>query len=164
MLLLEFLIKLQVVLASGDIICASLDENPDLFQSLKGGGPNFGIVTRYDLYTVPSIFIIWGTVLVYLVDQAADVLAAFAEWERIGASDTKSSVALSIALDSITIGLMYSEPVSDTPDAFSSFSKLTPLAVISPPTNFTMPEVSQFLSASFPDTKMRCVFLAILFY
>ncbi|KAI8623064.1 hypothetical protein F5Y19DRAFT_468801 [Xylariaceae sp. FL1651] len=134
----------EVVLASGDIINASLDENPDLFWSLKGGGPNFGIVTRYDLYTVPSIFNVWGTVLVYPVDQAPDVLAAFAEWEKTGASDTKTSVSLSIALDFITVGLMYSEPVSATPDAFSSFSKLTPLAVVSPPTNFTMPEVSRY--------------------
>ncbi|KFA77966.1 hypothetical protein S40288_07713 [Stachybotrys chartarum IBT 40288] len=44
----------QVVLANGTIVEATADENPDLWRALKGGGSNFGIVTRFDLETIPA--------------------------------------------------------------------------------------------------------------
>ncbi|TLS25296.1 hypothetical protein PpBr36_06834 [Pyricularia pennisetigena] len=45
----------QVVLADGRMVNANKDENADLFKALKGGWGNFGIVTRFDLYTHPSV-------------------------------------------------------------------------------------------------------------
>lgn len=39
----------EVVLANGTIATASASSNRDLFRALKGGGNNFGIVTRFDL-------------------------------------------------------------------------------------------------------------------
>ncbi|KAF4457080.1 hypothetical protein F53441_868 [Fusarium austroafricanum] len=47
-------VNYQVVLANGTLINANKDQNPDLFLALKGGGNNFGVVTRFDLQTVPS--------------------------------------------------------------------------------------------------------------
>ncbi|KAG8162337.1 hypothetical protein KVR01_008102 [Diaporthe batatas] len=41
----------EVVLASGEITNANANENTDLFVSLRGGGNNFAIVTRYDMRT-----------------------------------------------------------------------------------------------------------------
>lgn len=38
----------QVVTASGEIVETSAGENADLFWALRGGGGNFGIVTRFD--------------------------------------------------------------------------------------------------------------------
>lgn len=43
--------KLEVVLASGEIIEASVEQNRDLYQVLKGGGSGFGIFTRFDIET-----------------------------------------------------------------------------------------------------------------
>jgi hypothetical protein len=57
------------VLANGSIINANNKTNPDLFQTLKGGSGNFGIVTRLDLETfvggdnAPNN--IWGGVVTY---------------------------------------------------------------------------------------------------
>ncbi|KAL4867475.1 hypothetical protein BDV12DRAFT_198168 [Aspergillus spectabilis] len=47
-------VNFEVVLADGRIINANNGEYPDLFLALKGGGNNFGIVTRFDMVTFPA--------------------------------------------------------------------------------------------------------------
>ncbi|OTB00881.1 hypothetical protein M426DRAFT_75490 [Hypoxylon sp. CI-4A] len=42
-------VNYEVVLASGEIVNANAEANRDLWIALKGGGSNFGIVTRFDL-------------------------------------------------------------------------------------------------------------------
>ncbi|KAK7953148.1 FAD-binding domain-containing protein [Apiospora saccharicola] len=44
-------INYEVVLASGEIVNANGKENVNLFRALRGGGNNFGIVTRFDFPT-----------------------------------------------------------------------------------------------------------------
>ncbi|KAK8090456.1 Bifunctional solanapyrone synthase [Apiospora hydei] len=44
----------EVVLANGQIVDANSKQNPDLFKALKGGGGNFGIVTRFDFAAFPA--------------------------------------------------------------------------------------------------------------
>ena len=48
--------KYEVVLADGSVVEASADENADLHKALRGGGgPNFGIVTRFDFETFEQV-------------------------------------------------------------------------------------------------------------
>lgn len=42
------LVSAEVVTAEAGILQASLEQNPDLFWALRGGGGNFGIVTSFD--------------------------------------------------------------------------------------------------------------------
>ncbi|OTA76491.1 hypothetical protein M434DRAFT_88032 [Hypoxylon sp. CO27-5] len=44
-------VNFEVVLATGQVINANVREHPDLWRALRGGGNNFGIVTRYDFRT-----------------------------------------------------------------------------------------------------------------
>ncbi|KAL4794109.1 hypothetical protein BDV19DRAFT_399679 [Aspergillus venezuelensis] len=51
----------EVVLVNGTIVNANKDKHSDLWKALKGGGSNFGIVTRYDLEAYPETHIARGT-------------------------------------------------------------------------------------------------------
>ena len=53
-------IQYEVVLASGSIVYANKSSYSDLFWALKGGSSNFGIVTRFDIKTVPSTKVFAG--------------------------------------------------------------------------------------------------------
>ncbi|CAG8255962.1 unnamed protein product [Penicillium olsonii] len=53
-LALDCLIACEVVLANGDIVKASKEENADLFWALRGAGPNFGIVTHFTSQAFPQ--------------------------------------------------------------------------------------------------------------
>src|SRR5919197_4418665 len=47
-LTIDQLLAVDVVTADGELLRASADENADLFWGLRGGGGNFGIVTRFE--------------------------------------------------------------------------------------------------------------------
>lgn len=144
----------EIVLADGTITNANDHENTDLFWALKGGGPNFGIVTRFDLYTIP-VQGIWYQVGMYTTDQVPAILDAFAEWqEKGGASDVKSTVALIVGLETTTLGLIYSEH-ADKPAAFAPFYDIPPATLAVPPTNGTVLSITQILGSTFSNAPMR---------
>ncbi|RYP48693.1 hypothetical protein DL768_005473 [Monosporascus sp. mg162] len=143
----------EIVLSDGSIKNANAQENEDLFWALKGGGPNFGIVTRYDLKTIP-VGAIWCQLNIYAPGQALEVLDAFTEWQTNGASDLKSTIGLIMGLDTVTVGLLYFEP-ADQPEAFRPFYDLEPLQVAIPPTNATLSFLNEVLGGAFPFTPLR---------
>jgi FAD/FMN-containing dehydrogenase len=46
---MDNVVEFEVVLANASIVTASETQNVDLFNVLRGGGNNFGIVTTYTL-------------------------------------------------------------------------------------------------------------------
>ncbi|KAH9908353.1 FAD-binding domain-containing protein [Xylariomycetidae sp. FL2044] len=80
-------VNYEVVLASGEIVNANARENPDLFKVLKGGGNNFGIVTRFDMRTFQQ-GPFWGGAVFYFPDQfPAQIEALSHEINKPDASD-----------------------------------------------------------------------------
>lgn len=67
------LVSARVVTADGRIVTASAEENPDLFWGLRGGGGNFGIVTEFELALHRVGPTIYGGLLIYPRDRAAEV-------------------------------------------------------------------------------------------
>ncbi|KAF2728962.1 FAD-binding domain-containing protein [Polyplosphaeria fusca] len=52
-------VNFEVVLGNATIVNANSTSHPDLWTALKGGSGNFGIVTRFDMFTFPATEI-WG--------------------------------------------------------------------------------------------------------
>lgn len=71
--------RVEVVLANGTILETSAEEHPDLFLALKGGGDNFGIVTRYDLQTFDTK-LIWQLSKSYPESAGAPFIGALKRW------------------------------------------------------------------------------------
>jgi FAD/FMN-containing dehydrogenase len=73
------LLEAEVVTADAKVVRASAEENADLFWALRGGGANFGIVTSftYALHEVGPI--VTAGMIVWPVEQAAEVMAAYAD-------------------------------------------------------------------------------------
>lgn len=73
------LISADVVTADGEFIQTGLDENPDLFWGLRGGGGNFGVVTSFEFRMRP-VDTVMGGPLFYSYDKAGDVLRFYREY------------------------------------------------------------------------------------
>ena len=76
-LAVDNLLAANIVTASGEVLRASDDENPDLYWAIRGGGGNFGVATEfvYKLYPFnPTIY--GGTVL---FDLTTDFLIGYGE-------------------------------------------------------------------------------------
>lgn len=69
------------MLANGTIAEANVKENPDLWKALKGGGFNFGIVTCFDLQTMPAVDLAYGRQMLSFdcSDDAAEALVQFTD-------------------------------------------------------------------------------------
>jgi FAD/FMN-containing dehydrogenase len=78
-LTIDNLLEAEMVLASGEQVRASTDENPDLFWAIRGGGGNFGVVTsfRFRLHDVGTV--IAGPTL-WPVEQVPEVLSVYREF------------------------------------------------------------------------------------
>lgn len=70
----------EVVTAAGEVVHASSTEHPDLFWALRGGGGNFGVVTKFEyrLHQVgPEVL---SGLVVYPITQARSVLQQYRDF------------------------------------------------------------------------------------
>jgi FAD/FMN-containing dehydrogenase len=70
-LAIDALLAVEIVTADGRLIIASEDSHPDLFWAVRGGGGNFGVVTRFQFRLYPVDGILGGALF---MPATADVL------------------------------------------------------------------------------------------
>jgi FAD/FMN-containing dehydrogenase len=70
----------DVVTADGRVVRASEDENPELLWGLRGGGGNFGVVTRFELDLHPLGPTVYAGPIFYPADAAHALLHRFRDW------------------------------------------------------------------------------------
>jgi len=71
-------VSLEVVLASGQVIEVSAGDHPELFWALRGGGGNFGVVTRFTFRARDFGPMMRIGVSLYQPEDAADALRGYA--------------------------------------------------------------------------------------
>jgi FAD/FMN-containing dehydrogenase len=86
----------DVVVANGELICASADEHPDLFWALKGGGGNFGVVTSIAYRMYPITTVVSGMVL-HPLAKAREVLAFYRDFVISGLPDELTVYAAALS-------------------------------------------------------------------
>ncbi|HXI02698.1 MAG TPA: FAD-binding oxidoreductase [Candidatus Saccharimonadales bacterium] len=70
----------EVVTAKGEVLRTSASENPDLFWAIRGGGGNFGIVTRFTYRLHPVGPDLLSGLIVYPFAEAKQVLQQYREF------------------------------------------------------------------------------------
>ncbi|GAB3936860.1 FAD-binding oxidoreductase [Kribbella albertanoniae] len=90
-LALDQLVAAEVVTADGDVVLASVDEHPELFWGLRGGGGNFGVVTAFEFAAHPTTEVFHGKIA-FPAAEAAAVLQGWADYVRT-APDELTSIA-----------------------------------------------------------------------
>jgi hypothetical protein len=78
-LAIDNVLEAEMVLANGDRVRASADENPDLYWAIRGGGGNFGVVTSF-LFRLHDVGTVVAGPTFWAVEDAAEVLSAYREF------------------------------------------------------------------------------------
>ena len=74
------LVGAEVVTADGRIVTASADENPELLWGLRGGGGNFGAVTKFTFALHPVGPVFQGGLLIHPLERAGEVAAMYEDF------------------------------------------------------------------------------------
>jgi FAD/FMN-containing dehydrogenase len=74
------LISAEVVTADGNVLTASEAQNEELFWGIRGGGGNFGVVTRFDFRLHELGPIVLAGLALWPIDQASDVLRGWRDY------------------------------------------------------------------------------------
>lgn len=78
-LALDNLISAEMVLASGDVVMTSAENEPDLFWAIRGGGGNFGVAASFEFQVYPVGPTVIGGVVVHSFSDAREVLRYYRE-------------------------------------------------------------------------------------
>lgn len=75
-LTIDHLVAAEVVTAEGKVVVATAEQHPDLFWAIRGGGGNFGIVTRFQ-FRLDPIGLIYGGLIA--LPMTAEVVRGYVD-------------------------------------------------------------------------------------
>jgi hypothetical protein len=76
---IDNLVEADVVLADGSFVTANEDKHSDLFWALRGGGGNFGVVTRFAFRLSPVSDVVAGPTL-FPIERSEEILSWYREF------------------------------------------------------------------------------------
>jgi hypothetical protein len=86
--------EVEIVTADGTIRIADRERDPDLFWALRGGGGNFGIVTRFTFRLHEVGPTITGGLVLWSADRAAEVLGVYRDLTRTAPRELATGAAI----------------------------------------------------------------------
>ncbi|KZM26852.1 flavin adenine dinucleotide binding [Ascochyta rabiei] len=143
----------ELVTASGSIINVTQKSYPDLYWALRGGGNNFGIVTKFQLHTFPMGKMWGGSKLVPSSDYEKALDATYKFGATGAANDTKGSQIISFGYQAgfgplAQAFLTYAEP-NENPAMFNDWKNIS--TIVDTTGIQTLPELTSLLSEGIPD-------------
>ncbi|OJJ62434.1 hypothetical protein ASPSYDRAFT_142902 [Aspergillus sydowii CBS 593.65] len=133
----------EVVLADTSIVNANAHENPDLFWALKGGGSNFGIVTKIEMATIPNK--IWAQATVYPPTAYDQLMKALMQYHDTIETDDQATLIWHHTNQAILLVYVYCSPI-EKPAAFAPFYDIPSLMDLVPPGLRTIYDLIQALA------------------
>ena len=88
------LISAEVVTADGRVVTASEGENEDLFWGIRGGGGNFGVVTRFDFRLHELGPIVLAGLALWPLDRATEVLRAWRDYADRAPDEVATAIVM----------------------------------------------------------------------
>jgi FAD/FMN-containing dehydrogenase len=85
------LVSAEVVTADGRVVTASEEENEDLFWGIRGGGGNFGIVTRFDFQLHELGPIVLAGLALWPLERAPEVLRSWRDYVDTAADELSTA-------------------------------------------------------------------------
>ena len=79
-LTIDVLRSAEIITADGQVRTVSDEQEADLFWALRGGGGNFGVVTRFEYELYPFDRNVLSGLIVWPIEQARDVLEFYGGW------------------------------------------------------------------------------------
>ncbi|KAK7959133.1 uncharacterized protein PG986_003987 [Apiospora aurea] len=123
-------VNFEVVLANGTIIDANASDNSDLYQAMKGGQSNFGIVTRFDMqaFEAPKL---WGGVVQWNKTATEAAIDAHVAWVDAHNDNLNDSAIIFWSYqpalkDTIIITSLVDTEGHDSPAGLSPFLGMAP--------------------------------------
>jgi FAD/FMN-containing dehydrogenase len=89
--------EVEIVTAEGQIRTASQNENADLHWALRGGGGNFGVVTRFTFRLHEVGPTITGGLIVWSAERVDDVLATYRDLTESAPREVTAAVTVRLA-------------------------------------------------------------------
>ncbi|KAI9035718.1 FAD-binding oxidoreductase [Aspergillus affinis] len=146
----------EILLADGSLVNANADENADLHRALKGGGSNFGIVTRFDLETHPLINVQY-TINAYNLDDYVAINKATVAVQKAMEDDPKIGLFTNYNNGLVAVGMLYGDTPAEPPGAFQQFRELNSLLMtVLPVTNGTVLSLAEAMG-HVQETKKRAI-------
>ncbi|KAF3067391.1 Bifunctional solanapyrone synthase [Daldinia childiae] len=121
-------VNYEVVLGDSSIVNANKSSNEDLFWALKGGGANFGIVTRFDVETVENGQI-WFEGLLFDPSQHERLLQVTVDFAAAAEDDADASATYNLGPTGGAVYLGYNG-LTERPEIFSDFYDIPHQSII----------------------------------
>jgi FAD/FMN-containing dehydrogenase len=88
------LVAAEVVTADGRVLTASETENPDLFWGIRGGGGNYGVVTRFDFSLHELGPIVLAGLALWPLERAHEVMVRWRDYADAAPDEVSTACVL----------------------------------------------------------------------
>src|SRR5581483_4537534 len=127
------LVAAEVVTADGRVVRASAEERPDLLWGLRGGGGNFGVVTRFE-YRLHPLRTVLGGAVTYPTTHARDVFRLY----RDLTAEAPDELTAHAGIQPLATGLGFGIAACWSGEVAAGERFLAPLRRVGPPLDDTI--------------------------